>query len=262
MTDLQACLEALTREMPAATDEVRAALAPTGRLRAGISLSNFLLVTNQTADGTPEGVSPGMAAALAGLLGVSVEYLCFDSPGAVADAAEHDAWDIGNIGADPARAAFISFTNAYCEIDSTCMVPATSKLLGFADVDQPGIRIASKARAAYTLWLERNLKHAELKLYDSADASFDGFVREQLEVLAGLRPQLLEDVQRLPGARILADKFAAVQQAIGTPSARDPSGAAYLQAFVAAAKSSGLVQALIDEHGVAGKLSVAAADVP
>jgi ABC-type amino acid transport substrate-binding protein len=40
-------------------------LAPGGVLRAGINLSNFLLVTGRTANGDPVGVSPDMARALA-----------------------------------------------------------------------------------------------------------------------------------------------------------------------------------------------------
>lgn len=244
--------------MPAVTDEVRAALIPSGVLRAGINLSNFLLVTDRDANGAPVGVSPGMAGILATLLGCDLEYVLYDSPGGVADAAQDDAWDIGNIGADPARAAFITFTVAYCEIESTCLVPPNSAIERFADVDQPGIRIASKARAAYTLWLERHVEHAELKLFDSIDASFDAFVAEGLDVLAGLRPRLLDDVERIPGARLLPDKFAAVQQAIGTPKDRGSAGAEYLSRFVAASKQTGVVQALIDAHGVSGKLSVAA----
>ena len=41
--------------------EIIADLAPTGVLRAGINLSNFLLVTGQSQAGEPEGVSPDMA---------------------------------------------------------------------------------------------------------------------------------------------------------------------------------------------------------
>ena len=37
-------------------------LAPTGVLRAGINLSNFLLVTGRGAAGEPVGVAPDMAA--------------------------------------------------------------------------------------------------------------------------------------------------------------------------------------------------------
>ena len=38
--------------------EVIAELAPTGVLRAGINLSNFLLVTGKSPAGDPEGVLP------------------------------------------------------------------------------------------------------------------------------------------------------------------------------------------------------------
>ena len=256
MSSLANAVEKLKSSLPSADDETANALAPSGALRAGINLSNFLLVTGESADGQPVGVSPGIAQVLAELIGCGVDFQCFDSPGAVADAAEDNLWDIGNIGADPARAEFIAFTDAYCEIESTCLVPAGSTITSFAQVDQPGIRIATKHRAAYTLWLERNLEHAELVQADSIDASYAAFVEQQLDVLAGLRPRLLEDVKRLPGASILGDKFAAVQQAIGTPSNRAPAGAEYLQQFVTLAKQTGVVQALIDTHGVSGKLSV------
>ena len=119
------------------------------------------------------------------------------------------------------------------------------------------MRIATKHRAAYSLWLERNIKHAELIQVDSIDASFDAFVEQKLDVLAGLRPRLLDDAKRLPGSSVLADKFAAVQQAIGTPKNRDACGVKFLQQFVTEVKQSGVVEALIDAHGVTGKLSVA-----
>ena len=46
-------------------------LAPTGVLRAGINMSNFLLVTGKTDSGNPVGVSPSMAAEVARRLGVT-----------------------------------------------------------------------------------------------------------------------------------------------------------------------------------------------
>ncbi|MFC7689923.1 hypothetical protein ACFQY5_10220 [Paeniroseomonas aquatica] len=44
------------------TPEILAQLAPTGVLRAGINLSNFLLVTGRSPEGEPEGVSPAWPA--------------------------------------------------------------------------------------------------------------------------------------------------------------------------------------------------------
>ncbi len=145
-------------------------LAPHGVLRAGINLSNFLLVTGRAPSGDPHGVAPDMAHAVAERLGVPVRYVPFRTPGELADAAGTDTWDIGLIGAEPARAEKIAFTPAYVEIEATYLVPANSRLRTIADVDQPGIRIAVTARSAYDLWLERNIRHAELVRSNSLDS--------------------------------------------------------------------------------------------
>jgi len=230
-------------------------LAPTGVLRAGINMSNFLLVTGQAENGDPTGVSPDMAKAIADQLGVQVTYVCYKSPGLLADAVESGEWDIGNIGAEPQRAEKIAFTAAYCEIEATYLVPADSPIQTLADVDKAGNRIAVAGRSAYGLWLERNIKNGELVKTDSLDSSFDAFVDGKLEALAGLRPRLISDVEKLPGARILEGKFSAVQQAVGTPR-KNEAAAKWLADFVEKAKRSGLVQNFIDKHKVVG-LSVA-----
>ena len=231
-----------------------AALAPTGTLRAAINLSNFLLVTGTDDDGSPVGPSPDMARALADALGTPIALTTYPSPGSVADAAAEDAWDIGNIGAEPARAVHINFTAAYAEIEATLMVPAESTATSLADLDKPRTRIAVKDRAAYCLWLERNLKHAELVKVATLDDSFAAFVEQGLDANAGLRPRLTQDHHDAPTARILDGSFATVQQAMGTPKARDGAGAEYLAAFVEHAKASGFVTRSIERHGVAGKL--------
>lgn len=234
---------------------VLAELAPTGRLRAGINTGNFLLVSGQMADGQPVGVSPDVAAEIARRLGVALDMISYSDPGLLADAAERGEWDIGNIGAEPQRARTIAFTAAYCEIEATYLVPAGSTITALADVDRPGHRIATKGRAAYGLWLENNLKHAELVRTDSIDASFDAFVAQRLDALAGLKPRLLQDVERLPGARILAGQFSAVQQSVGTPRG-NTRAAEWLADVVEELKASGFIADLIARHGVQG-LSVA-----
>ena len=237
------------------TPEIKAQLAPHGMLRAGINMSNFLLVTGRSASGDPEGVSPSMARAIADRLGVPVKYVPFPKPGELADQAGNDVWDIGLIGAEPARAEKIAFTAAYAEIEATYMVPPGSKLKTIADVDKPGVRIAVTARSAYDLWLERNIKQATLIRSSSLDGAFEQFAADKLDALAGLRPRLLTDVQKMPGAVILDGQFTAVQQAVGTAKA-NAAAAAWLHAFVEEAKESGLVAKFIEQHKVNG-LSVA-----
>src|SRR4051794_28789162 len=50
---------------PRMSPDVVSQLAPTGVLRAGINLGNFLLVTGRTPEGDPDGVSPDMARTIA-----------------------------------------------------------------------------------------------------------------------------------------------------------------------------------------------------
>lgn len=236
-------------------EAVRQVLSRHGVLRAGINLSNFLLVSSRTADGGPAGVSPDMAAILAECLGLPLQYVTYPSPGPLADAAERDEWDVALVGAEPQRAAVIDFTPAYTEIEATYLVPAGSDLQSVAEVDRKGQRIAVAARTAYGLWLERNISEAELVTGEGFDGAYQHFVDQKLDALAGLRPKLIEDEKTLPGSRMLPGRFMAVQQALGTPKA---SGIAldYLRNFVMAAIESGVVGRLIAKHGVTG-LSVA-----
>ncbi len=235
--------------------DVIAELTPTGVLRAGINMSNFLLVTGKTASGDPVGVSPDMAAAVAERLGVPLKLIAFKSPGELGDQAGNDVWDIGNIGAEPQRAQTIAFTAAYAEIESTYLVPAGSPIKSMADVDKPGIRISVTGRSAYGLWLENNIKHATLERTDTLDSSLEQFLSQKMDVLAGLRPRLLTDIEKVPGGRILDGQFSAVQQAVGTPK-KNQKAAAFLTAFVEEAKRTGLVASFIAKHNVNG-LSVA-----
>ena len=237
------------------TDKIRAQLAPTGVLRAGINLSNFLLVTGRSESGDPTGVAPDMARDIAAALGVPVKYVPFKTPGELGDQVGKDVWDIGLIGAEPQRAEKIQFTAAYVEIEATYMVPEGSPIKSIADVDKKGVRIAVSARSAYDLWLVNNIRNATLVQVAGLDAAYEKFMSDKLEVLAGLRPGLLKDVEKAPGLKILDGKFTAVQQAVGTAKA-NVEAAAFLADFVEKAKKSGTVQSFIDRHKVKG-LSVA-----
>jgi polar amino acid transport system substrate-binding protein len=235
--------------------KIVAELAPTGVLRAGINLGNGLLVTGTSPSGEPQGVAADMASEVASRLGVPVHYVTFERPSTLADAALDNVWDIALIGAEPARAKHIAFSAAYCEIEATYIVPENSKFRNAEDVDSAGSRIIVRSGSAYCLWLQENLRHAELLTSPSADGPFTQFMSDKLDALAGLRPALLETREEHSGLRILDGNFTSVQQAIGTQRTNS-AGAAFLHDFAEEAKASGLVQSLIDRHKVKG-LSVA-----
>jgi polar amino acid transport system substrate-binding protein len=229
----------------------RAAIAPTGMLRVGINLGNFLLTSKDPTTGEPRGIAVDLGHELGRRLGVPVEIIGYPTPGELADAATFGAWDVGFLGAEPQRAKEIDFTAAYVEIEATYLVPPGSPLREIADVDRAGVRIALPEKSAYELYLTRTLKHAQLMRTKGGDAAFKLFVGEKLEALAGLRPRLVKDHENLPGSRIIYGRFTAVQQAIGIPKGR-LVGAKYLSEFVEDIKASGLVARTIEKNGVRG----------
>ena len=242
--------------MPAAfiSPAAKAELTPTGKLRAGINFQNMLLTTRGP-NGEQGGVAVEFARELARRLEVPLDILAYESAGALADSVSAGAWDISVLGIEPQRAEQITFAPPLTEIEATYLVPAGSALRSVAEVDRAGIRIASAAKSAYDLYLSRTIKHAHLVQVQGIEAAQDHFVREQLEVLAGLKPGLLEFAPTLAGSRILVGNFYVVRHTVGTPKGR-PAADAYLRDLVEDVKASGRVAQWIEKSGVKG-LSVA-----
>ena len=242
--------------MTEVTAALRSEFAPTGTLRVGLNMSNFLLTRTDAATGKPLGVAHDLGQELARRLGLPLQFVPHPNPGALADAANKNIWDVGFLGAEPQRANEIDFTAAYVEIESTYLVPAGSALKHANEVDRKGIRIIVPSKAAYELYLSRTINHAELIKEAGADASFKRFVDEKFDALAGLKPRLISDQAKLPGSVIVEGSFTAVQQAAGVPKGR-ANAAKYLAAFIEDVKASGLVAKAIAENQVVG-LSIAA----
>ena len=235
--------------------EVRGQLAPNGILFASVYLGNFLLVTGQSPSGEPVGIAPDICRAIAERLGVELQLRGYKTQEEVVDSAASGQCGVALVGADPARAKLVTFTPAYVELEATYLVPANSSIMSIAQVDQPGIRIASFFKSAYDLWLQRNLKHATLVHADSVLASNELFVREKLDALAGLKTGLVSASLNIPGSRILDGQFTGIQQAIATKNSNHES-IKFLSDCVQDFISTGLVTALIKKYQVQG-LSVA-----
>ncbi|MFD2274414.1 hypothetical protein ACFS07_34310 [Undibacterium arcticum] len=65
------------------------------------------------------------------------------------------------------------------------------------------MRIAIVKNSAYYLYLQRNLRNAELVGANSPEECFRFFVDEGLDAMAGLKPLLIIDQGKLPESTIL-----------------------------------------------------------
>ena len=231
--------------------EVRAQLAPHGVLSAAVYLGNFLLVTGRTSSGEPTGIAPDICRAIAKRLDVKLDLKGFETQDEVVDAAASGRCGIVLVGSDPARAQKVTFTPAYAELEATYLVSDGSPIQDIAQVDQPGVRIASFFKSAYDHWLQRNLKHATLVHADSLQASNELFMSEHLDALAGLKTGLVAFAKKHPGLRILEGQFTGIQQAIATNKS-NVEAIDFLSACVEEFILSGLVTDLIQKYQVQG----------
>ena len=237
------------------SDVVKQQLGQTGVLRAGINLSNFLLVSGTAADGSLQGISPDIANLVASTLGLPCELICFDRPGKLADAVNQDIWDIGNIAFEAERAQTLDFSHPYVVIEANFLVRDDDDFLTNDDVDQANTKIAVSERSAYDLWLTDHFSQAQIIRASSIQAAHDLFFEKKVDVLASLKPKLLEDLANHSGLRIIDPPFTAVKQSIGVAKGKAES-IAFINALIAQSIENGWIAAQLEVHGMTGKLGI------
>jgi len=79
----------------------------------------------------------------------------------------------------------------------------------------------------------------------------DEFLKQNLEVAAGVRQQLEMDAKRVGGVRILPGRFMVIEQAMGVPKGRT-AAAAWLSGFIEEMKATGFVTQALARHSIQG----------
>lgn len=232
-------------------DTLRAAFAPTGRLRASINVGNPILARPDAHDGAA-GVSVDLARELAVRLGVALELRVFPRAADSVQAVAGDEADIGFFAIDPARGEQIAFSSPYVLIEGAYLVRQDSPLRTLDEVDRAGHRVAVGQGSAYDLYLSRELKQAQIFRAPTSPAVVQTFLEQGLDIAAGVRQQLESDAARVGGLRVLPGHFMLIRQAMGTPKTRGGEAAAYLAEFVQQMKAGGFVAQALARHGIEG----------
>ena len=221
-------------------------LAPSETLRIGINLGNPVIAQRHPHGGDPAGVGPALGRELARRADLPLQFVTYETAGLMADAVRRGEWDVAFLAADPARATEIAFTAPYVLIEGAYMVPNASKITGNASVDREGVRIAVGNKTAYDLYLSREIRHAILVRAESSRAAIERYLREGLEVVAGVRQPLQSAASEHTDHRLLPESFMVIRQAAGVPGGRERARA-WVEAVIEDAKRSGFVrEALVD----------------
>ena len=224
----------------------------TGNLRASINLGNPILANRDPQSGLPCGVSVDLAHEFARYLGVSVELVVFDSAGKSVEAVVQGNADIGFFAIDPLRGQDISFTAPYVLIEGAYLVKVDSTITQNDQVDAPNHRVVVGKGSAYDLYLTREMTQAQIVRAPTSPTVVDLFIRDGLDVAAGVRQQLEADMGRFSGLRVLPGRFMVIQQAMGLPKSYGPQASEVLKMFIESMKASGFVGDALRKHGIKG----------
>ncbi|MDB3942125.1 transporter substrate-binding domain-containing protein [Candidatus Pelagibacter sp.] len=230
-------------------------IAPLGVLRVGLNMSNFLLVSGEDKLGLPEGVSPDVGKKIAEELNVACKLVKFGRPGLLADAVNDDLWDIGNIAHEKERSKTIDFSDPYVNIDANFIYKNKDNFKSNEEINSPGIKIAVAERSAYDLWLTDNFKNVEIIRAPSIDESHNLFRNNKVDVLAGLKPKLIDELAINNDFKIITNPFTFIKQSVGVKKG-NPEILEFLNRFISKLIREGYIKKLLKKHKVLDKLSV------
>lgn len=223
-------------------------LVKAGKIRVGLFVPQF---TKDAKTGELRGVWAESARALATRIGVSLSLVVHPTPPEAIGCLKSSACDLLFLPFDDRAASVGDFSPPIFQFDYTLLVPAGSAIRTVADADQPGVRIAAVRNHASTNELRRRLKQAELVYAETPDPTFELLRDGQAAAMASARNTLLAYAGRLPGSRVLDDRYEANINRMVVPKGM-PGRLAYVSEFVEEAKASGLVQKAIDHVGPRG----------
>jgi polar amino acid transport system substrate-binding protein len=236
---------------PLAPPEVRAALAPTGKLRIGVYAGSPTSMVRGPGADEMRGLTVDIGRELARRLGVPAEFVVLERVPEVIAALKSGRADFTITNASSARAADVDFTPPVLALETSYLVPAGSAITVQTDVDQPGLRIGVAQGGTSHGTLPGVLKHARVVPAPSVMVASDWLRRGEIDAFATNKGILYEMADRVPGSRVLEGRWGLEQLAVAVPQGRGVA-APWLRAFVADVAAQGLVQQAAARAGLRG----------
>jgi polar amino acid transport system substrate-binding protein len=235
---------------PASADDLKAEIAPTGKLRVALAISpaGGAFWSTRTAAGGYAGVPVDLGKEMAAQLGIAVEYVAFDNSGQITDAVPKAVWDVAFLPKDAVRETRMAFGPIYDVADATYIVKAGSTIRNFAELDQPGVKVAAEYNTTTMRGAVAHLKKAKVIQYQTIDEIFDLLKDGQIDAFAMSRGRLDAMAKKIPGTRVLDETFKQTIVAVAVPL-NHPLALAFVSKFMTDAATNGVLRKAYDNNG-------------
>jgi polar amino acid transport system substrate-binding protein len=233
---------------PTNPDSRVADLVKSGKVKVGLFPAFFY---RRLPTGELKGLAIELAKGLAAQIGAELVLLEYESPPGAMKALKAGECDVAFLGIDPLRAADVDFTAPYIKAEFSFLLPESSQVRSIQELDDANIRIAVVRNHAMESAMKGQFSKARLVHADTPDGAYDLFCNGKADVLAGIRPGLLNYTKRMPGSRALQDSYGVNVMALSVAKDR-PERLEYLNDFLDYARTTGLISRAIEAAGLGG----------
>jgi len=243
------------------SEDMRAALAPTGTLRAVFLETNPMQGRVDPQTGEVSGMVADLTGALGRRLGVPISILPLPGVPSVITAIRDGSADLGFIAYDATRAQEVAFTQPYILGQNSYIVRSDSPIRSLADADRAGVRIGSRDGVAVHLFLGRTLKNAELIALPRATTEADAtgmLLADEIDAYAANTERLAMSAAVEPRVRVVDGSLMYAEQSL-VVQLGNVAEVEYLNRFIDELRSSGFLQERVAQYAIAG-VEVAPAD--
>jgi len=247
-------LAATVLAQSAGSEAMRAALAPTGTLRAVFLETNPMQGRVDPQTGEISGMVADLTAELGSRLGVPISLKPLPGVPSVIAAILDGSADVGFIAYDATRAQEVAFTQAYILGQNSYIVRKDSPIRSLADADRAGVRIGSRDGVAVHLFLGRNLLHAELIALPRSTTEADAtrmLLANDIDAYAANTERLAMAAAVEPRIRVVDGSLMYAEQSLVVRRDND-AGVAQLNRFIDELRSSGFLQEHVARYAIAG----------
>ena len=122
-------------------------------------------------------------------------------------------------------------------------------MTNFADLDQPGIKVAAVNSTTTMRGAIAHLKNAKVTGYQTYDEIFGLLKNGEIDAFALSRDQLNAMAKKIPGTRVLDETFKQTVTAVAVPL-NHPLALAFATRFVTDAIANGTLRKAYDNNGL------------
>ena len=203
----------------------------------------------------PSGESLGIALelgkALGQQLGVSVQVVEFPRVAEVIAAIKDERVDMTFTNATAARAKEMDFTAPLVQLELGILVPTTSSIKNFGDVDKQSVRLGVSQGSSSQSVLGQRLKQTTIVPVPSLEVAASKLQNKELDAFATNKGILFELNEKLSGFQVLQDRWGLENLAIAIPKGRQDA-LPFLNVFAQKVRENGQLDLMIKRAGLRG----------